>query len=61
MDNLKINRPYGLMFHHFHDKNHVKGQGSISNLEFKSIIDFYCNNFNLLSAEIFLDKFILGN
>ena len=48
------------MFHHFHDKNHVKGQGSISNLEFKSIIDFYCNNFNLLSAEIFLDKFILG-
>ena len=48
------------MFHHFHDKNHVKGQGSISNLEFKSIIDFYCNNFNLLSAEIIFDKFILG-
>ena len=45
------------MFHHFHDKNHVKGQGSIDATEFSNIIKFYSNNFNILSAEIFLKKF----
>jgi len=46
------------MFHHFHDTNHIKGQGSINEIEFRSIIDFYSKNFNLLSADLFIKKFL---
>ena len=46
------------MFHHFHDTNHIKGQGSINEIEFRSIIDFYSKNFNLLSADLFFKKFL---
>ena len=49
------------MFHHFHDDNHVKGQGSIDKLVFRSIIKYYLNNFNLLSADIFIERFLSKN
>ena len=49
------------MFHHFHNHYHVKGQGSIDKSEFRSIIKYYLNNFNLLSADIFLERFHLNN
>ena len=37
---------HGIMFHHFHDnKDHLKGQGSISKDEFVKIIKFINKNF----------------
>ena len=32
--------PHGLMFHHFHDEKHGKGQGSISKEDFETILNF---------------------
>ena len=29
---------FGIMFHHFHDKNHIKSQGSISSRKFENIL-----------------------
>lgn len=54
------NRSHGLMFHHFHNETHPLGQGSISENDFRNIIKYYSNNFNVISADIYLDK-ILSN
>lgn len=32
--------PHGLMFHHFHDDKHYRGQGSISASDFEAILKF---------------------
>lgn len=48
------------MFHHFHNETHPLGQGSISEIDFRNIIKYYTNNFNVISADIYLDK-ILSN
>lgn len=40
------------MFHHFHDEDrHIKGQGSINMSQFRSMIVWLKENFNLLSAD----------
>lgn len=47
---------HGIMFHHFHDnKDHLKGQGSISKDEFVKIIKFIGKK-NILSANDFLNR-----
>lgn len=56
-----MNKPHALMFHHFHDEFHVKGQGSIDESEFSSILEYYSKRFNLISADIFLKKFLSKN
>jgi peptidoglycan/xylan/chitin deacetylase (PgdA/CDA1 family) len=33
-------RPHGIMFHHFHDSQHPRGQGSISSEELEALIVF---------------------
>ena len=34
----QYNKPYGIMFHHFYNGNHKKGQGAISSEEFEYMI-----------------------
>ena len=46
------------MFHHFHDKNHKKSQGSISAKQFIKIIKFLKKKYNLINADVFLNKII---
>ena len=48
------NVPHGLMFHHFFDKKHVRGQGSISEHQFEKIIQHYGKN--ILSADNWFNK-----
>ena len=51
-----INFFHGIMFHHFHDeKNHKKGQGSISKDDFYDLINFIGRK-NILNADIFYQK-----
>jgi peptidoglycan/xylan/chitin deacetylase (PgdA/CDA1 family) len=51
----KRDRAHGVMFHHFHDAIHPKGQGSISADDFRSMID-YLGRDNILSAKDWLKK-----
>lgn len=45
------------MFHHFHDKTkHIKGQGSISSEELNSLLDYYGNTHNIISADDFISR-----
>ena len=46
------------MFHHFHNNEHTKGQGSISENDFEKIILHYKDN--ILSAEDWYKKAISG-
>jgi len=46
------------MFHHFHGENHPKVQGSIDSIEFEQILSWLEQNYNLLSADVFLDRFL---
>jgi peptidoglycan/xylan/chitin deacetylase (PgdA/CDA1 family) len=48
------NVPHGIMFHHFFDKKHVRGQGSISEHQFEKIIQHYSKN--ILSADKWFNK-----
>lgn len=54
---MEINKPHALMFHHFHSTRHIKGQGSIDEMEFRNIIEYYSKTHNIISANIFLEKF----
>ena len=53
----EVLRFHGLMFHHFHDNIHPRGQGSISNRTFEDIIEFYSKKWNIISADIFYERF----
>ncbi len=57
------NKPcfHGLMFHHFHSNFHPKGQGSISGETFENILEFYSKNYNIISADIFYNRFMKKN
>ena len=50
-------RYHGLMFHHFHNHLHPAGQGSITSEKFESILNFYSKKHNILSSDIFFEKF----
>ncbi len=41
---------HAIMFHHFHDEQHPKGQGSLSAAQFEEMIDWLSERFNLLQA-----------
>lgn len=52
---------YGAMFHHFHDDNkypNLQGGGSISAIDFHSIIDYIDENFNLLTPDEYTQKVV---
>ncbi len=48
---------FGVMFHHFHNETHPRGQGAISNMEFEKIIYWLEENFTILSPDEFIDQF----
>ena len=53
-------RPHLLMFHHFHNDIHPVGQGSINAETFKLILNSVGKKYNLLSADIFYNRYISG-
>ena len=52
--------PLGIMFHHLHGKSHIKSQGSINQKKFKEILCVLEKKYNLLNADVFLDKCTSG-
>lgn len=54
MNENRTGRPHAIMFHHFYDEKHIKGQGAISATQLESIIE-YCGD-NLLSAKAWFDR-----
>ncbi|MCA1012696.1 polysaccharide deacetylase family protein [Halobacillus halophilus] len=51
--------PHGLMFHHFHNDEHVKGQGSISAATLADMIDFVGCKY-ILSASDWYERAVAG-
>jgi len=43
-------KPHSAMFHHFHSDKHIKGQGSISSEQFRAILIYLKENYNLIDA-----------
>lgn len=52
---------HSIMFHHFHDHKHARGQGSISLDEFEQMIDWLASNYNLIGAREYLVKYENAN
>ena len=54
-----MEKPHGIMFHHFHDKfEHPKGQGSIDKIQFEKLIIYLKKTYKLLNAEDWYNKAI---
>lgn len=51
--------PHSIMFHHFHDEKHYKGQGSITANDLERFIKHYGPR--ILNAEDFISKAIIGD
>jgi hypothetical protein len=49
---------FGVMFHHFHDHFHKRGQGSISKNEFINIISFLKKKYILNNADVYIEKIL---
>lgn len=52
---MQSTKPHGLMFHHFYDEKHVKGQGAISADQFSKIITEYGRG-HILPAQEWLER-----
>ncbi|MBT2282005.1 hypothetical protein J7E78_00325 [Paenibacillus polymyxa] len=48
-------KAHGIMFHHFHNDRHIKGQGSISNEQLEKMIE-YIGRKNILSADEWYER-----
>lgn len=53
---ISNDRPHGIMFHHFYDEQHVKGQGAISQDELGQIIEYYQRKHCILPAKEWFDR-----
>ncbi|BBD09317.1 polysaccharide deacetylase family protein [Desulfovibrio ferrophilus] len=51
-----MNGPLGIMFHHFHGQGHLPGQGSISQHDFKQILEYLKLTYDLLPAKEYLNR-----
>jgi len=49
---------HGIMFHHFFNEKHPRGQGAISGQEFDEALDFLSEEYNVLSAQEWYEKFL---
>lgn len=49
--------PYSIMFHHFHDENHVASQGSLSADEFARMLDWLAERYTIIGAHEYLERF----
>lgn len=54
---MRLARPYGIMFHHFHDGRHPKGQGSIDADQLDNLIQFIGPE-RFIPAEEWLERFL---
>jgi len=52
-----MNQSHGIMFHHFHDDNHLPAQGSLSSDAFCEMLDWLSSKYNLIGATEYLEKF----
>jgi peptidoglycan/xylan/chitin deacetylase (PgdA/CDA1 family) len=52
-------RPHGIMFHHFTDALHPRGQGALSSAEFRRMIEFLGPE-RILPAQDWLDRALQG-
>ena len=48
---------HSVMFHHFHNEHHLPSQGSLSPSDFTDMIDWLNNNYSLLNASQYKEKF----
>jgi peptidoglycan/xylan/chitin deacetylase (PgdA/CDA1 family) len=46
---------HGIMFHHFYDDSHPRGQGAISGSDFEEVIN-HLKTARILSADVYLEK-----
>ena len=53
-------RAHGIMFHHFYDDRHIKGQGAISGDQLEQMINYYKIHYNLLRADEWMNKAVSG-
>ncbi|MDA9258556.1 polysaccharide deacetylase family protein [Gammaproteobacteria bacterium] len=51
-----MNYTHSVMFHHFHNEDHSKSQGSLSSSEFSEMLDWLDLKFNLLGAKEYLTR-----
>ena len=51
---------FGIMFHHFHGKNHPVGQGSISANDLDQMIAWLRKDYEILNIEEFVQKALAG-
>ena len=51
---------FGIMFHHFHGKNHPVGQGSISANDLDQMIAWLRKDYEILNIEEFFQKALVG-
>lgn len=61
MTELPNNFSHAVMFHHFYDKEHPKGQGAISGEEFEQILDWLSNYYLINDAHVYLEKVLNNN
>lgn len=50
------NRPFSVMFHHFHGGRHAVGQGSISADDFDQLLDWITARFYLITPDEWLER-----
>lgn len=51
---------HSIMFHHFHDQNHVPAQGSLSSDDFEEMLDWLIDQYEVLNAPDYLKKLESG-
>ena len=61
MTELPNNFSHAVMFHHFYDEKHPKGQGAISGEEFEQILDWLSNYYLINDAHVYLEKVLNNN
>jgi len=54
---INNNYTHAIMFHHFHDSKHPKGQGSLSSNNFDEMIEWLSRKYKILNADDYLFKF----
>jgi peptidoglycan/xylan/chitin deacetylase (PgdA/CDA1 family) len=58
MVDLRESSPFGVMFHHFYNNTHPRGQGAISSIEFEEMICWLQKRFTILTPDEFIDEFL---
>jgi peptidoglycan/xylan/chitin deacetylase (PgdA/CDA1 family) len=55
---MQQNKKYthSVMFHHFHDEDHVKSQGSISAEEFSEMLNWLLDSYKIINADDYIDR-----